>query len=179
LLPLSATSVQAAIVTGCVFHDANGNGQREPTESGIEGVIVSDGVDSVLTGSDGSYVLPNTDPEWSHFVFVVSPTGYKCVGKFYRRVQSDVKESSADFALAPAPESVDPDFSFAHTADLHVTSGLLDDLKVIEGFKPAFTIATGDLVDSRTGYPRHVEVMRRISAPLYNAHGNHDLPVAD
>ena len=43
---------------GTVFLDANRNSQLDEGESGIEGVMVSNGREVVMTGADGTYELP-------------------------------------------------------------------------------------------------------------------------
>lgn len=67
-------------VTGTVFNDANMNGVQDDGEAGIEGVMVSNGRDVVMTDSDGVYILPppTEEEETAGFtVFVTKPAGYQ------------------------------------------------------------------------------------------------------
>jgi len=47
----------AAIISGYVFHDTNKNGIMDNTEKGIEGVLVSNGLDWVRTDANGFYEI--------------------------------------------------------------------------------------------------------------------------
>ena len=59
--------------TGKVFLDANRNSKLDDGETGVAGVLVSNGREVVLTGSDGSYELPAYD---DMNLFVTKPAGY-------------------------------------------------------------------------------------------------------
>ncbi|MDA4844482.1 calcineurin-like phosphoesterase family protein [Hoeflea poritis] len=58
---------------GTVFLDANRNSRLDNGESGIEGVMVSNGREVVLTGADGKYELPAYD---DMNLFVTKPAGH-------------------------------------------------------------------------------------------------------
>ncbi|MEM9010453.1 MAG: calcineurin-like phosphoesterase family protein [Pseudomonadota bacterium] len=58
---------------GTVFLDANRNSEFDAGEEGIAGVPVSNGLEVVVTGADGSYVLPAYD---DMNLFITKPAGY-------------------------------------------------------------------------------------------------------
>lgn len=58
---------------GTVFLDANRNSKLDDGEAGIEGVMVSNGREVVLTGADGTYELPAYD---DMNLFVTKPAGH-------------------------------------------------------------------------------------------------------
>ncbi|MEZ5582758.1 MAG: metallophosphoesterase N-terminal domain-containing protein [Candidatus Competibacteraceae bacterium] len=67
-------------ISGVVFDDRNQDGVQQRNERGIRDVLVSDGLNVVKTGSDGSYSLPlpTTDEEMAGLsVFITKPDGYK------------------------------------------------------------------------------------------------------
>jgi hypothetical protein len=70
-LPAGAS---AAHGQGVVFEDHNGNSRRDAGEPGIAGVLVSDGVRFVRSGSDGRYRLSTDGAERP--VFVIKPPGH-------------------------------------------------------------------------------------------------------
>ncbi|NBB84568.1 MAG: phosphoesterase, partial [Alphaproteobacteria bacterium] len=63
----------ADTVTGVVFEDANRDGMRQEGETGIEGVMVSNGREVVATDADGAYSLPAYD---NMTVFVTEPADH-------------------------------------------------------------------------------------------------------
>ena len=73
LLSASA-SVCAETLSGTVFHDLNGDGQRQSGEPGIPHVLVSNGLDVVRTVEDGTWQLPVRD---DMDVTVIQPTGWR------------------------------------------------------------------------------------------------------
>jgi hypothetical protein len=60
-------------VTGIVFEDTSGTGERRPDDPGIASVLVSNGRDVVKTDRNGRYTLPLHDEA---VIFVIKPTGY-------------------------------------------------------------------------------------------------------
>ncbi|NJN45625.1 MAG: phosphohydrolase [Candidatus Competibacteraceae bacterium] len=66
-------------ISGVVFDDRNRDGIQQRQERGIRDVLVSDGLNVVKTGSDGSYSLPlpTTDEEMAGLsIFITKPDGY-------------------------------------------------------------------------------------------------------
>ena len=60
-------------VNGTVFNDRNGNGKQDTGESGLPGILVSNGKELVATDSNGAWELK---VESEYAVFVVKPAGY-------------------------------------------------------------------------------------------------------
>lgn len=61
-------------IAGVVFEDLDGNGRLDPGEPGLPGVMVSNGLDVVVTDEDGRYELPvRPDMDLS----VVQPSGWQ------------------------------------------------------------------------------------------------------
>ena len=50
-------AAQSPVVSGVVFLDRNGNGQRDAGDTGVAGAVVSNQDAVVRTGADGSYRL--------------------------------------------------------------------------------------------------------------------------
>ncbi len=167
----------ATAVAGVVYDDANGNGRRDPGEAGLAGVVVSDGVEVVVTGPDGAYRLSANGRN----VFVVTPGDRQATSGWYRPASGTV-----DFALAPSP--VKTPWRFAHLSDTHVHPGNVDRMRralaLAESREPDFAIVTGDLnkdalrVDEATARSR-MELYAREAAkapmPVRSAPGNHDI----
>jgi len=61
-------------IRGVVFEDINGDGIHQSGEPGLEGVLVSNGLEVTQTGRAGAYNLPvRADMD----LFVVQPSGYR------------------------------------------------------------------------------------------------------
>ena len=73
--PAHSQQQTATTITGFVFDDINHNNVKDKNETGIKGVAVSDQVNVVTTGEDGSYSLPNA--KGYGIVFISVPDGYK------------------------------------------------------------------------------------------------------
>jgi len=66
-------------IVGTVFHDVNRNSVQDADETGIAGVMVSDGKNVVMTDSNGAYELPAPSEEEADAgfsVFITKPAGY-------------------------------------------------------------------------------------------------------
>ena len=67
-------------VEGYVFEDINRDGKRQEYEPGIPGIMVSNGLDVVLTDEDGEYELDNIQPKMAPgamTIFITKPAGYE------------------------------------------------------------------------------------------------------
>jgi Icc-related predicted phosphoesterase len=170
-----------APITGVVFEDANGNGQRDAGERGLAGVAVSNQRDVVATAADGTYSMP-LGPYG--LVFVSVPEGYAAVGDFWRAL-SATPASAADFALAPRASS--GTFTFIHASDPHVSAQSLSRLQqlraIAEQRRPDFVLVSGDLVrdalrvgeeEARGYYDLYTQEVRRFSMPVWSVPGNHE-----
>src|SRR4026207_2218717 len=88
-------------VTGVVFLDRDGNGIRDRGEAGIPNVVVSDQIQVVRTGAEGSFRI-SASSGWG-MIFVSVPDGYRSVGPFWRETRFAAANTPIEFALAPAP----------------------------------------------------------------------------
>jgi outer membrane protein assembly factor BamB len=180
-LGYGAPAMAAATVQGRVFIDHDRNGRAESAEPGIAGVAVSDGRNVVLTTANGVYQLDVA--AGAPFVFVTLPRGYRALaGRFYL----DAKASGPlDFALVDWPESQRDDIRLVQISDTHVTEAresvrtFAEDAKEINALdpRPAFVLATGDLVNRGNQAPQYeayVEAIAHFELPLFNLPGNHD-----
>ena len=61
-------------ITGFVFEDANRNGRFDEGEAGVEGVLVSNGVEWTVTDADGSYEMTVRD---DMNLTIVQPSGWR------------------------------------------------------------------------------------------------------
>lgn len=110
---LPATAAKKSI-TGTVTCDGKG----------VEGVVVTDGVNMTKTNAKGMYALPTKvkDPH-CQFVHISIPSGYEVerIGnapQFYKRVDPSKKKQSFDFKLTKVDQSV---YSILTLADHHIT----------------------------------------------------------
>src|SRR5262245_57155730 len=171
----------AQSVSGTVFLDRNGNGQRDAGESGLAGVVVSDQVDVVVTDRDGGFRI--ADSRGFGIVFVSVPSGYRSVGRPWRPVEAG---AGLEFPLAPAPAPAD--FSFVHASDTHISQQSLPRTQrfraLVDSIRPSFVIVTGDLVRDALRVPEaeasgYYEMFegeaRKFTVPLWTAPGNHEI----
>lgn len=180
LISASIAGAQAAVVSGTVFVDANGNGVRDPGERALANVAVSNQSAVVTTNASGAYQLPRSA---TGVVFVSVPDGYRAAGSFWHR--TDDGSSTIDFALVPVPRAAA--FTFVHASDTHIAPASLartQRLRALsDSLKPAFVIITGDLVrdalrvgeTEATGYydlfGREAALFRN---PVFTIPGNHE-----
>lgn len=180
LFAILPNCVSAAPIEGQVFLDANGNGRLDPGESGVPGVLVSDGLSVVVSDRSGRYTLNAAADQ--PLVWITVPTDHAASGKFWHRIDSGRRE---DFGLVRRPQS--SDFCFIQITDTHVGR---DDL--VREFldhaakfpvKAAFVVNTGDLVGgvdtvtpdkSQVHYDRYLKAVADCRLPLWNVPGNHE-----
>ncbi len=166
-------------VTGIVFADRNANARRDSGEPGIPRVAVSNQVDVVATDSAGNFTLPSRG---TGVVFVSLPEGFRVAGQFWLRADSTL----AMFALVPSAAA--DELTFIHASDTHIQSSAvvrMDRLRAItDSVRPAFVLITGDLTrdalrvgesEARGYYELYVREAARMSAPIWNVPGNHEL----
>ena len=91
---------------------------------GVEGVVVTDGVNMTKTNAKGAYALPTKvkDPH-CQFVHISIPSGYEVerVGnapQFFKRVDPKAKKQSFDFKLTKVDQTV---YTVLAMADHHIT----------------------------------------------------------
>ena len=167
-------------VTGRVFVDANGNGVYDAGETPLAGVAVSDQVQEVLTGDDGTFTL---EARGYGLVFVSQPDGYATRGPFWRTVSG--LDTGVDFPLQRTP--AETDFVFLHASDTHVDATSLVRLQrlraMVDSIRPAFVLLTGDLVRDALRVPEETArgyydlltgELSRFPVPVYTVPGNHE-----
>ena len=178
-LTLVALQQATAQVTGVVFNDRNGNGQRDAGEPGMARVVVSNQIDAVVTDSSGSFRLAGTG---TGVVFVSVPEGSRATTRFWQ--PAGAPSIAFGLAAAPAQESV----TFIHASDTHIepkSVPRLDRLRaVIDSVNPSFVLVTGDLTrdalrvpeaEARGYYELYLSETARIKAPVWSVPGNHEL----
>jgi hypothetical protein len=161
--PMIAEAIdpQQAAVAGVVFEDRNGNDRQDPGERGVQGVSVSDGVKTAITGSDGRYALDvDVARRITDLVFITKPAGYALptdqymTPRFYRDLGQlqDGAGTTADFALLPDERGRRDNFTFANVADPHVNGDLPNQMRAITSTSKdvAFVQVSGDLTNNAT-----------------------------
>lgn len=156
----------------------------------VSGVVVSDGVNCVATGDDGTYSMTG-DMAASRFVFISLPSGYEAdtrysVPQIFKRVRRYEEAVKADFVL----KQVGPqdEYSLAMIGDPQMWglnsdgSGerfrdvLIPDIETAgKDGKGIYAITLGDVVyNNMTGYDDYLDICSSASFPIYNVIGNHD-----
>lgn len=158
---------------------------------GLPGVAVSDGLDVVRTGRDGSFELRSSSDR--DFVRLCVPAGHRIpvhetgTARFYHPIAADREEQSFRFEVEPLDRS-----DAAHTLLLlgdiqaedaqelswfHAQS--VPDLRAtIAGMagREVFGISCGDIMyDNLEHYPEYERGVSRIGVPFFQVVGNHDL----
>lgn len=184
ILVSSSGQISGTSLSGIVFTDTNGNGLRDKNENGIKGVTVSDQVNVVVTDANGFYQIPTA--KGFGVVFISLPQGYKATRSFYSKIDLERGNSQVDFALTKIPGPTH--FKFIHASDTHIEEKSLDRMRkfqaLVDSIKPDFVIVTGDLVadalrvpekQASSLYEMYKSETQRISVPVWNAPGNHEL----
>ena len=158
----------------------------------IEGVVVSDGVQSVKTDVNGEYAM-KSDMKSARFVMVSVPAKYEIPMRgsrpqFFRRVLRHTTAARADFVLTERKNQSD-NFVLAmigdpQTAGLHSDKAVerlrdvvMPDLKsyVEDSSQDVYAIALGDVVYNKmTSYDDYIDVVDAADVPMFNVIGNHD-----
>lgn len=173
----------------------NVKGWCHSNNTGIAGVVVSDGDEVTVTDADGIYYL--SSKKRNSYVFISVPGNYEVplkgkVPQFYKELNEEENVvERCDFELTP----VDNDnHTLLVMTDIHLAnrindlvqfeSCLIDINNVIaeyeaEGTK-VYTLTLGDLSWDSFWYTNnftiehYVQQMNRINSPVFNAMGNHD-----
>jgi predicted phosphodiesterase len=157
------------------------DGEPDPEEVGIPGVRVSNGVEVIETGADGSFNLAVVR-ENSRFVLLTVPRGQRATRGFYHQVSAEPADSVA-FGLTSDPAADTDQFRFIHASDVHVhdanTAGefreALEEMALLE--QPAdFVLVSGDLTNSGSTTQLGL-VAQELVAPALPVHagfGDHD-----
>jgi C terminal of Calcineurin-like phosphoesterase/N terminal of Calcineurin-like phosphoesterase/Calcineurin-like phosphoesterase len=203
LAPAASTGAlaQAASISGIVFEDIGGSGQRGANDPGIPDVLVSNGVDVAITDAQGRYSLPL--PDEATF-FIIKPAGFMppvdpITGspRFYRLHQptgsppslgvafegvppTGTLPASVDFALRRQDEPkkfevvmlTDPQ----PESEAEVDFIREDVIEALNGTPAQFGLTAGDIMfDDLSLYGRYNAIIGTIGVPWWNIGGNHDL----
>ncbi len=175
--------VRDATVTGVVFEDKNGNGQRDADEKGIGNVQATDGEYIKLSSPTGAYEFQFNVDEY-RFIYISLPEGYKATGPWYHLIKQDdtATEYKFNFALQRDPASLDRDFSFMVAADsqfenwkayILLKKGMAQ-IACATG-RPRFFFNCGDL--TMTGWLQEWRwywyAMSELTIPRYDIYGGH------
>ncbi len=190
----SASAQPSAIARGIVF-DADSAPRK-----GIPDVMMSNGLDVVKTGPDGTWSLPVRDgdsvfvikpPGWAlpgdtttklpHFAFVHAPDGSPDAGfRFAGMAPTGPLPASIDFGLHRVDEPATFEavlFTDPQPESLNEVGYIRDDVvSVVDGSQAAFGITHGDIMfDDLSYYPRYNRIVGTIGLPWFNCRGNHDM----
>ena len=158
----------------------------------IEGVVVSDGEQSVKTGVNGEYFMKSNLAK-VRFVMISVPADYEIPVRdnrpqFFRRIPRYTQAARADFVLTERRNKSD-NFVLAMVGDPQ-TRGLKND-KALERFRDVivsdlkelasntsediYAICLGDLVyNFMTSYDDYMDVVASSPVPMVSVIGNHD-----
>jgi C terminal of Calcineurin-like phosphoesterase/N terminal of Calcineurin-like phosphoesterase/Calcineurin-like phosphoesterase len=193
---VAATSPQTA--RGVVYHDRNGNGQRDRGERPLPGVLVSNQREVVRTDSRGRWELPaSTDT----IFFVIKPAGWMTptnhhrLPQFYYIHKPDGSPAglkypgvaptgplppSIDFALHPQPEPGQFKavfFGDPQPRDQKELDFIARDVVAeLIGTDAKFGVSLGDILfDDLSLFASSNALIALIGIPWYNVIGNHDM----
>ncbi len=196
----AASQEDPAEVTGVVFHDRSSDGRYQADEPGVEGVLVSNGLDVVATDSDGRYRLP-VRPDMN--LTVVQPSGWQVpvdarqVPQFFHVHKRDGSPARFRYgglpAAGPAPAEVNFPLRpsdvgdafrcaaigdtqpYSHMEVSYVRDSTVTDLLATGDDGWDCLIYLGDVVGDDLGLlDRLLEVGAVVGAPQWLVHGNHD-----
>jgi outer membrane protein assembly factor BamB len=191
MLQASGGAAQAAapaddIVVDCtVFHDLNGDGQRQGGEPALPGVGVTNGVTTALTDGTGSLQV-TVDRALYRFATLRVPAGYRPTTPWYLPVPVGTPGPvSVDFGLRTEPGTLPgATVRWAHISDTQIRSwsetvDMTPDLQAINDLAepPLFVVNTGDLVEvgsDSTHWNNYVSQLATLNAPMLVVPGNHD-----
>ena len=192
-------------VEGTVFEDKNKDGKLDANEDGVKDVMVSNGIDVVLTDNNGEYKLPISDDMKKQMtVFITKPAGYdvpvndQLVPQFFYFHQPEGSPDDTwrfkgldptgnlpkeiNFPLIKS--EINDKFKaivigdtqpYSNTEVGYVRDSLGKELANV-GNDAEFLIVEGDVVgDDLDLYPRFKEIMSLSNALQYWVPGNHDL----
>lgn len=168
-------NVYASNIKGIVYIDANVNGKVDHSEKGISRIAVSDGLNVVLTDTNGFFELPGTFK--SRFVFITVPAGYRTSQRHYLKIDNGI--SSYDFGLLPFPASAKKITRFIQLADTETNedNGWINPIReYAKNEEASFIVHTGDICYEK-GLNFHALNLtsETMGIPVFYCIGNHDL----
>lgn len=121
-LPAGAALAQAGAISGIVYVDGNGNGQRDLGESALANVTVTftsgGNTATVVTNADGGYFFTANIGNWN--ASISPPPGFEVEGGAFKGVNIAAAEQDVvvDFALRPGQVSPTPGMPSSQPADI-------------------------------------------------------------
>ncbi len=103
----------SAVIEGHVYLDANRNGRWDDGETGVPGVLVSDGRRVVATDASGQYRLDSDDAR--ALLWITVPRDHRPTTSFWRWADGHQPEN---FGLVRHPQPAD--FCFIQITDTHI-----------------------------------------------------------
>jgi hypothetical protein len=195
--PAPGREISRETAKGVVFESRTGGRERQKGDTGLGGVLVSNGREVVRTGPDGGYSLPVED---GMAIFVIKPTGYAVpLDEATRLPRFPISGTPAGLdllypGLAPAgPLPASVDFGLVRTNEPRHFDAVLfadpqpeshaeidfirdDVVNGLIGVEAAFGITAGDIMfDDLSLYGRYNRIVGQIGIPWWNVGGNHDL----
>ncbi|MDP6111483.1 MAG: PQQ-binding-like beta-propeller repeat protein [Planctomycetota bacterium] len=174
-------------VHGKAFLEKNENGKPEDDESGLGGLIISDGETITRTGKDGTFRLSIKMEDETHhrFVFAVRPSGRRPTTPWFLRIPFAEQRTDylANFGFAEETASDKSDFWFIVGSDSQFTSisqmlPIAKDYGQITGApgSPAFMITVGDLTMNGTQFEwdMYDRIRGASKIRVYDGFGGHD-----
>ena len=185
------------LVSGVVFHDQNENGYFDAGESGIAGVMVSNGSDIVRSDENGRYLISAEDES---VIFVIKPRGWTTghdsnnIPQFFSILSTagaggfdfegleptGSMPETVNFALIPQEES--DTFRVLVFGDTQprtieeVNYIAHDSVQEVIGVDAAFGTTLGDLVfDDLDLFEPLNQVIAQVGIPWRHVMGNHDI----
>ncbi|MGQ0529532.1 MAG: calcineurin-like phosphoesterase C-terminal domain-containing protein [Panacagrimonas sp.] len=195
---VSTPALAASKARGTVFHDQNNNGTREADESGIAGLLVSNGREIVPSDAHGRWTLPLTDDAvlfvitgkgWAapldarglpRFYYIHKPNGSPNT-RYPGQARTGPLPASIEFPLLPAQDADafsifvmgDPQPRNQEQVD-YLARDVISEMAQVQG--PLLGISLGDIAsDDLSLYDPINDAMRLIGLPWYNVPGNHDV----
>ena len=157
----------------------------------IVGVVVSDGLQCVATGIDGTYSMTG-DLSKSNSVFISLPSGYEVevrhsIPQIFKKIRRNEKAVKADFVLSKTGRDMS-EYTIAMIGDAQMrglgydNSGeqfrdvVIPDMEKLKGEnKNFYAMHLGDVVyNIMSGYFDYVDICSKASFPIFNMIGNHD-----
>ena len=172
---------------GTVFEDLDADGQQDPGEAGIPGIVVSDGERLHRTNADGSFQFQIRIDENPHhrFVVVTRPNGFRPTTAFFQRIPFDRSETSykVAFGMVRDAASAKRKFWFISASDSQFTR-ITEMIPTAKDFaqvtsapgNPAFLATAGDLTmnGSQFEWDMYDRIRRSSRIPVYEGFGGHD-----
>ncbi|MBS2099463.1 calcineurin-like phosphoesterase C-terminal domain-containing protein [Carboxylicivirga linearis] len=184
---------------GYVFHDENKNGVIDKNEKGIEGVLISNGVDIVKTNKKGKYEISVSNDA---VIFIIKPDGWMTplnqqnLPQFYYLYKPSGSPSDYKYAgIKPTGDlpyqinfplyKVDSSDEFkllvfgdTQPYSIEQIDFLAEDIitELVDNDEALFGITMGDIVgDDLSLFTPLNQAVAQIGIPWYNVTGNHDV----